>query len=249
MLQTKYGKYTIPYMVELITSSVLIGEELTQPTTLSPSQNKTFFKVADSKIETVSIKYSHFSRSLPRDGFLALQCIEDVVSRTNVPLGGDRVGLYTAFQNGPALYPLVDKTNPMPPADAVPYFKKWWPPKQHFRQNAPIRANHFAIALGLNGPQMCFVDPISGLTDAINAAEIDLALNQIDYALVVAAHSFEDRLTLDFYSETTETLFESSVVLLLKKSSDQKIKLTPKAQGTIYKNGVCSPYFNKEIIF
>lgn len=236
-------------MVELITSSVLIGEELTQPTTLSSSHNKTFFKVADSKIETVSIKYSHFSRSLPRDGYLALHCLEDIVERTQMKFRGDRIGLYTAFQNGPVLYPLVDKTKPMPLTEAVPYFKKWWPPKQHFRQNAPIRANHFAIALGLNGPQMCFVDPISGLTDAINAAEIDLALNQIDYALVVAAHSFEDRLTLDFYSETTETLFESSVVLLLKRSSDPKIQLTPKPKSTIYKNGVCSPYFNKEIIF
>ncbi len=236
-------------MLRLKRKQILIGTEQANPQILSSPEGKNFFKVNDNDLKETYEKYSNYSRSLPRDGFLSLHCLDKLKLEFGDKLSGDKVGMYTAFHNGPNLYSLADKIRGMEHTEGILYFKKWWPPKQHFRQNAPIRANHFSMSLGLHGPQMCFVDPQKGLYDAFQAAQIDLYLGIVNLALVISAFSFEDLLTTSFYTRDCDTLYESAVVLVLEKTRNEPQDLGNPFESIKFDKGICSPFFNGDFNF
>ncbi len=227
-------------MADLLGVSILAGDELCQPIDLKLLSNpKIFFKISEKITQKTDSEFSHFNRSLPRDGFLSLCSLYQAT--LNIDLSqfkNGRIGLYTAFMNGPMLGQLFDKIKEMNLTEGMAYAKKWWPPKQHFRQNAPLRATHFAIHYKLNGPQMCFVHPQNGLHQAIEAAKIDLRLRTVDLAIVTASFSFEDIQTVHYYSESCTELREASVSLVFN-NPEHNFKITPTHELT---SGVCTPY-------
>lgn len=227
-------------MPNLFGVSILTGDELCQPHDLKLLSNpKQFYKISEQITQKTDTEFSHFNRSLPRDGFLSLCSLDQAAKEIDMSqFESGRIGLYTAFMNGPMLGNLFDKIKAMNLTDGMAYAKKWWPPKQHFRQNAPLRATHFAIRYKLNGPQMCFVHPTNGLHQAIEAARIDLKLGHVDLSVVTASFSFEDIQTVHYYSESCSELYEASVSLVFNNPK-QKFEMTPSHE---YTSGVCTPY-------
>lgn len=207
--------------------------------------SKSLFEIPKSKLENTVQKYRAYARSLARDGLISLMCLDNI--RETIPANMDphRFGLYTAFINGSLTYNLLDRLEELDENQKFMFAKKQWPPKQIFKQNAALRATHLAMTLDINGPQACFVDPFSGLIDALNAAEIDLYLKNIDFAIVTGAFSFEDIQSLYFYSQNVHTLFESGICLLLQ--SDEFLTQWKASTEPSYNEGICSPILQRKI--
>lgn len=220
-------------------SSILIGSESCSLQESSAyAEDVQFFKIPSTATEKTDQELSHFGRSLARDGFLSLASL-DLASK-NVDFGEydkGRIGLYTAFMNGPILGSLFDKIQNLPFTEGLAYAKKWWPPKQHFRQNAPLRATHFAIKYKLNGPQMCFTHPLTGLMQAVDAAQIDLKLRHIDLAIVTSSFSFEDLQVVNYYSKNCKIMKEATASFIFN-NPDQEIKF---ADVNKFESGLCTP--------
>jgi len=227
-------------MTDIFKFSCIKGDESFTPDYSKVlSKQMQLFKISSTMTADTDNELSHFNRSLPRDGFLSLCTLNQALQDTDLSaFESGRVGLYTAFMNGPMLGHLFDKIKDMSLTDGMAYAKKWWPPKQHFRQNAPLRATHFAIRYKLNGPQMCFVHPTNGLHQAIEAARIDLQLGHVDLSVVTASFSFEDVQTVHYYSTICSELYEASVSLVFNNPK-QKFEMTPSHE---YTSGVCTPY-------
>jgi hypothetical protein len=177
---------------------------------------------------------SQFTRSFPRsfakDGFSAFHCLSSLFSRRKLHFEDKhRVGIYTAFQNGPLIYETLNKIKSIDEPMICDFFKKRIPPKQHFKQNAPLRATHFSIFLQNHGPQYCFTNPNSCLEDAISAAKIDLDYGEVDTAVIISAFSFEDLQTFNYFVEQTQysEIYESAVCILLSNKGFDNSAIPP----------------------
>ena len=125
-------------------------------------------------------------------------------------------------------------------SESYEFLKMNLSPKQHLKQYGPLRATHFGMQLGLKGPQMCFIDPYSGLIDALNAAEVDLFSGRVDFALVLSAFSFEDPQQVYLYAKNEEKVFEAGICLLLKK--EDSLTQWSGNLNSPFESGPCSPY-------
>ncbi len=235
-------------MATLLASHSIVGNEKTD--IVFPN---------DEKAEVLSINWNElsipkeqevkFKRSLSKDGFIALACYQKSLQQLNSPLNMQKVGLYTSFLNGPFLEDLIAETEKKTFPEAFNNLRMKSPPKQVFRQNSAVKATHMAMLLQSNGPQMTFVSPTTGLIDALNAAEIDLLLGTVDFAIVVSAFSFEETQIPLFYKDKfhLDTIRESGVCLILSKGS--QLNQHQCEASTDYSYGLCSPYFAKKLIF
>lgn len=197
--------------------------------------------IQDSLLNPTLTKYKAYSRSLPRDGMIALHCLDQMREFLPHESNKDKWGIYSAFLNGPLLYSLLDSLKNKDYEEAFTEARTNWPPKQHFKQNAPLRATHFALQLNSKGPQMCFTDPLYGLVDAMNAAEIDLFTGEVEFALVMSSFSLEDPQIAHFYNQFSSKIYEAGLCLLLKKDESLiQWKLLSPQSSTPY--GICSPF-------
>ena len=193
------------------------------------------------------LESTKYRRSLAKDGLLASFCLEQAINKSNIQINKSRVGIYSAALNGPLLYDEYDKSILDNGSYDLTKFKKMWPPKQHFRQNGPLRATHYSLQLKTQGPLVTMVDPRNGLIDALNWAEIDLFDDTVDYAIVIAGFSFEDPQLYSWYKTKSTELSECGVCLILGKDGnliqhqemDLKVPLN---------YGICTPLFQLDYL-
>lgn len=186
-----------------------------------------------------------YKRSIARDGLLVLHCLQQAIDKLVLP---PKTGIYSAALNGPLLYNAINECKQESNIEEVKCLKKKYPPKQHFRQNAPLRATHYSMVLKKYGPMVSMVDPINGFIDALNWAEIDLCDGTVDCAVVVSGFSFEDPQILDWYSKSSGHLKESAVCLVLK--TDSNLCQHPKLSRDIHLDyGQCTGFFHSNLNF
>jgi hypothetical protein len=188
----------------------------------------------------------NYKRSLASDGLIALDLVDKAFGLIPVDSKPNSCGIYSASLNGPWLYDAIDSLRELEGLEEkISKLKKLWPPKQHFRQNGPLRATHYSLFSKSRGPLVSLVDPINGLVDAMNWAIVDLSLGKVDYAIVVSAFSCDDIQNTKWYSERSVKLSESAVCFLLKKNSSlENFELFPSFHANHpLTHGQCTPFF------
>jgi len=159
-------------------------------------------------VNFVQLHRSH-ERALARDGYIAMYCFDQFFkSSMSDNLQHKKVGLYGAFTNGPVLKNALNCENDL-------NFK--WPPKQHFKHNAPFKTTHLTFLKKINGPQLTFTCPYNGVVDALNCAEIDLFSGVIDFAIVVSSFSADNEEVLALYEKSFSSIVEYGLCILLEK--------------------------------
>lgn len=186
-------------------------------------------------------KHFPYKRSLAKDGFIALHCLEQAFQKIDKSIPADKIGTYGAALNGPLLYQAFEECRKSTLVEEIGLLKKKWPPKQHFKQNAPLRATHYSMVLKAHGPIVTMVDPMYGLIDALNWAEIDLFDGTVECAIVIAAFALEDVQLIEWYSTKSKILSEAGVCLILEKGD--KLIQHSKNEYSELKHGQCSCFF------
>lgn len=155
-------------------------------------------------------------------------------------------GLYSVALNGPWPYQSLTELWQQESTliGRIQTLRKRWPPKQHFRQNAPLRATHYSLALKLAGPLVSFVDPWTGLADAVEWAALDLAQGRVKRALLLAAFAADEEQNLEFFAATAPELSEAALLLELAPAVGPSPLLWEKGlHRAELPYGVCSPFF------
>jgi hypothetical protein len=190
---------------------------------------------------------SQFKRSLANDGLLASHALEMSIRKCQFTFDKAKIGIYSAALNGPLLYAEYDKTKPDNGFYDLPKFKKHWPPKQHFRQNGPLRATHYSLITKSQGPLITMVDPINGFIDALNWAEVDLFDETTECAIIISSFSFEDPQLFDWYKVRAKSLKECAVCLILVKDKNHPLVQMPHIENqTSLDFGICTPFFQED---
>ncbi len=200
-----------------------------------------FFEIKPSILNNSNF-ITKWQRSLTKDGIIAIRCLEELLLTGKVKAETGRLGIYGAFVNGPVLYSQFTNLVHSDVADNFKLLKKNWPPKQHFRQNSPLKLAHLSFLINNKGPLYCFTHPFFGIIDAIQAAEVDLFNNRVDQAIVISAFSLEDPAQIYLYKQAgIKTCSESGVALLLERNGLLKNYSEYKTATTKFEYGTCSP--------
>lgn len=232
-------------MANVLSKVEIVGDQISHRENLFCISNDfsdlTFFEINQSVLKSSNFA-SKWQRSLTRDGVIAIKCLEELISTGNLNVKPGRLGIYGAFVNGPVLYSQFANLVHSDVADNFNLLKKNWPPKQHFRQNSPLKLAHLSFLFNNHGPMYCFTHPFFGIIDAIQAAEVDLFSNRVDQAIVVSAFSLEDPTQIYLYRQSgVKTCYESGVALLLERSDLLKNYSENKAASLSFDYGTCSP--------
>lgn len=230
-------------MAKIISKFQLIGEE--------PSSREEFEKL---NIDFSDVKFlqineqllnndfvKKWGRSLSRDARIMTKILDDLVKANTISANTGRLGIYGAFVDGPIFYSEINRFMKLNQDENFQYMKKKWPPKQHFKQSAPLKLAHFTFLFKNQGPLYCFTDPFSGLSDAIEAAEVDIHNGAVDQALVVSAFSIEDPALLYLYAQKqkVKTFCECAVALVLEKNETTTIFQYEREKNINYSYGLC----------
>lgn len=189
-------------MSELIAASILIPENGTAASTVSPEVYEGRLEIPNCRvISPAQLKSSRIpdpraTRAMSHAAILLSEASLALREALSPFIERDpfRVGIYSAIEVGPGDYSCLKEIEKVSPTDYAKTFKKRWSPKQYLKHLPNIAPANLGIFLQTTGPIHTFHHSDYACIHALEQAEFDLNRKVVDAALVCAAFSLEEPL-------------------------------------------------------
>ena len=139
----------------------------------------------------------------------------------NLQVNPFRVGVYCGVENGSVDYETVQTILNKPDSLFHSEYRMQRNPKMYLKQLPNLAAAQVGILLGLHGPTYIFTHSRLGSLQALEQAEFDLEVKNVDYALVCSSFSNEDRLNLK-KNKGKKELSECGVSAVITRGEKEK---------------------------
>lgn len=227
--------------MKILESSILIAQKSKGRSSFFSEESIDCFAFEEHELET-NFDVTGWHRSTSKDTIIALKCLEGLELR--IPRAdGSRIGLFGGFCNGPLFYETINNQIHFDENESFNQLVASWPPRQHFKQSAPLKLSHLSLVNKFQGPMFCFTDPITCVDDSLLIAESELSGGRIDYAIIISGFSLEEtQLNKLYVSFGAKELRECGIALLMTNGDgfEESSKFSKN-----FNFAYCSTYINR----